>query len=377
MGRFASHLKLVSEQTHPCPFTSLEYAFVDYARLAALANECSSDGSAFREAWHEELARSTSKFDEHYETSTKIMFDAVFDGTEEEYRPCHPALVTSDPRALVEIHMKNKGRDFVLNLFQAFKVLLQSASLNAEALHLALKKYDKRAAVAAKEVGQSAPKTGMMRELLPKLYASTTYHATGARSLSGELQIVRELLEEDEAAAEDEQRVAVEKTNNGVVVTVGKLSESAEALKEEEYKWFMDSVKGLGDKELASLVAHRGFHCEDDDSVARPIENSLSSFEYAWGAGIHLAECDVGATKDDKIIMAHDDDFARLALMSGKESTTVVKDLTLADIMRSECDMPIVAGIVSIRTILFCFTINTFITSFFVCHHSTFVLQCH
>ena len=187
------------------------------------------------------------------------MFDAVFDGTEEEYRPCHPALVTSDPRALVEIHMKNKGRDFVLNLFQAFKVLLQSASLNAEALHLALKKYDKRAAVAAKEAGQSAPKTGMMRELLPKLYASTTYHATGARSLSGELQIVRELLEEDEAAAEDEQRVVVEKSNNGVVVTVGKLSESAEALKEEEYKWFMDSVKGLGDKELASLVAHRGF----------------------------------------------------------------------------------------------------------------------
>ena len=84
-----------------------------------------------------------------------------------------------------------------------------------------------------------------------------------------------------------------------------------------------------------------------------------------------------GATKDDKIIMAHDDDFARLALMSGKESTTVVKDLTLADIMRSECDMPIVAGIVSIRTILLCFTINTFITSFFVRHHSTFVLQCH
>ena len=34
-------------------------------------------------------------------------------------------------------------------------------------------------------------------------------------------------------------------------------------------------------------------HCEEDDSVKRPIENSLSSFEYCWGAGVHLAECDV------------------------------------------------------------------------------------
>lgn len=115
----------------------------------------------------------------------------------------------------------------------------------------------------------------------------------------------------------------------------------------------------------------------DDNSISRPIENSLSSFEYAWGAGVHLCECDVvralcsknlyiilaylahyyslscplsldcisntlmyqGVTKDEKIIMCHDEDFQRLALMSSvKAATTVVKDLTLADIMRSKCD---------------------------------------
>ena len=44
-------------------------------------------------------------------------------------------------------------------------------------------------------------------------------------------------------------------------------------------------------------------------------------------------------TKDEKIIMCHDEDFQRLALMSSvKAATTVVKDLTLADIMRSKCD---------------------------------------
>lgn len=115
----------------------------------------------------------------------------------------------------------------------------------------------------------------------------------------------------------------------------------------------------------------------DDNSISRPIENSLSSFEYAWGAGVHLCECDVvrasrsnnnfniilvvyqskhyyslsldcisdtlmyqGVTKDEKIIMCHDEDFQRLALMSSvKAATTVVKDLTLADIMRSKCDV--------------------------------------
>lgn len=37
--------------------------------------------------------------------------------------------------------------------------------------------------------------------------------------------------------------------------------------------------------------------------------------------------------------MAHDEDFNRLALVSDKkEANTVVKDLTLADIMRSKCN---------------------------------------
>ena len=47
-----------------------------------------------------------------------------------------------------------------------------------------------------------------------------------------------------------------------------------------------------------------------------------------------------GVTKDEKIIMCHDEDFQRLALMSSIETAkTVVKDLTLADIMRSKCDV--------------------------------------
>ena len=179
---------------------------------------------------------------------------------------------------------------------------------------MALKKYDKRAFVAAKMAKQPVPKTGMLRELSPELYISTMYHATGARTLSGELQIVRELLEEC-----DENTGVETSTMCNKAVPPESLSESAENMKHDEYKWFLENIKHLLDKELGSLVAHRGFvsrcffviidflsnshemcslyfswqQCEKDDSVTRPIENSLSSFEYAWSAGVHLAECDV------------------------------------------------------------------------------------
>ena len=133
-------------------------------------------------------------------------------------------------------------------------------------------------------------------------------------------------------------------------------------------------------------------HCVKDNSVTWRIENSLSSFEYAWSAGVHLAECDVVSSSPrfhciwcriKEICMAHSTcifstgsnegwnhgpwcwwflgravtltfhdtshlklfwslfvlllsfsflDFRHLALMS--DITSKVKDLTLSDIMR-------------------------------------------
>ena len=43
----------------------------------------------------------------------------------------------------------------------------------------------------------------------------------------------------------------------------------------------------------------------------------------------------IGITKEEKIIMPHDSDFKRLALLSDvTEANTIVKDLTLSDIMK-------------------------------------------
>ena len=77
-----------------------------------------------------------------------------------------------------------------------------------------------------------------------------------------------------------------------------------------------------------------GFHCPWDHSGKRPLENSLSAFELAWSAGIHWLECDVAITKDEKLMLAHDEDFQRLALdPSNVCSKKKVGDLTMKEII--------------------------------------------
>ncbi len=68
-----------------------------------------------------------------------------------------------------------------------------------------------------------------------------------------------------------------------------------------EILWLNDIVKNTPQSELKHIVAHRGFHTSQGRSDYRPLENSLSAFETAWSAGIHLCECDVALTKDEKL----------------------------------------------------------------------------
>jgi len=54
----------------------------------------------------------------------------------------------------------------------------------------------------------------------------------------------------------------------------------------------------------------------------------------AWSAGIHWLECDVAITKDEKLMLAHDEDFQRLALdPSNVCSKKKVGDLTMKEII--------------------------------------------
>jgi hypothetical protein len=96
------------------------------------------------------------------------------------------------------------------------------------------------------------------------------------------------------------------------------------------------------EQEQHHLVAHRGFHNPLDRSDRRPLEYSLQAYEAAWTSGIHLCECDIALTKDEKLVLAHDADFSRLAL--DKDSPMYnwqVRDLTFRELIA----LPLKSGI--------------------------------
>ena len=87
---------------------------------------------------------------------------------------------------------------------------------------------------------------------------------------------------------------------------------------------------------LPRLVAHRGFHNANDEADTRPLENTLAAYEQAWASGIRLCECDVAATRDDRLVLCHDGDYDRLALptmRSVSRRSAPVRELELCEVM--------------------------------------------
>lgn len=165
--------------------------------------------------------------------------------------------------------------------------------------------------------------------LLPELYASPIMAYS---TLEVHIETLRDCLtvEDIESIAEDDASSVMLEIHKKVS------SQDSTAVKRraEEMQWLKNMVKTIPVTVVSSLVAHRGFHCPRDNSGKRPLENSLSAFESAWASGLHLCECDVALTKDEQIVLAHDEDFARLALdPNSKSSNKKVSDLTLREII--------------------------------------------
>ena len=101
-----------------------------------------------------------------------------------------------------------------------------------------------------------------------------------------------------------------------------------------EMLWLRDMIRKIPKDDIQHAVAHRGFHNPKGRSDLRPLENSLAAFEAAWTNGVHLCECDVALTKDEKLVLAHDMDFSRLSLdPSSDTSNTKVSDLTFKELI--------------------------------------------
>jgi len=106
------------------------------------------------------------------------------------------------------------------------------------------------------------------------------------------------------------------------------------ARRADELQCLTNFTSRISPEDMPHIVAHRGFHDPYGRSEIRPLENSLAAFEAAWSSGINLCECDVALTRDEKVVMAHDDDFFRLALDPSSDlSKEKVQNLTYKELI--------------------------------------------
>lgn len=114
-----------------------------------------------------------------------------------------------------------------------------------------------------------------------------------------------------------------------------------------ELDWLKLLVKSIPPTNLLpKLVAHHGFHSIKDHSDKRRLENSLSVYGIAWTSGIELCECDIALTKDEKLVLAHDENFLRLSLDQGRDEDGSTSNKSVGELTFKELiSLPLINGV--------------------------------
>lgn len=308
MVNFGGHLNAV----RATPRTDRDVYYVPYNDLKEIIFENANDSAQrFVQAWDEALDAACQSF----RTLSREVFQSVFEELVKHEGVRGVPLATALERFVKQTDAPTSAADLLTSLTQ----LHTAALTNGEALRKLVKKYDK----------YNVQNDPLSPVLLPCLYTSSVY--TGQTMLEDCIAQLRSHLEEEEVVFKPLARED---------------SEAAQArnmqVRMEEIEWLKRLTASLPKDMLRKLVAHRGFHHVQDRNDKRPLENSLSAYETAWTSGIHLCECDIALTKDEKLVLAHDENFTRLALdgkseLSGKR----VCDLTLKELIA----MPLKCGV--------------------------------
>jgi len=297
------------------------------------------------------------------------------------------------PDAALQLYVSSVPSSQAQELFSFLKDIHATALINAEALRKLVKKFDKlhnqrqkrnrkqtqqrqNHGNVEKQQPQSYQYDMLSPTLLPEVYSSNFTMALA--SLEAGLTLLRMLLniDDDEDAfltaaeknknshdnnpnsnsnpnnilQEENQRLQILAATNddidddlrfSAVLTGGYLGNKKDTdaalvqRRKEELQWLRSLVlESIDPVYIPFLVAHRGFHSIHDRSDVRPLENSLMAYEAAWTNGIHLCECDIALTKDERIILAHDENFARLGMdPSSPLCNRTVRDLTFQELM--------------------------------------------
>lgn len=288
----------------------------------------SNNARAFEDAWNESLRLASEDFRESTSSCWSTVFDSISNIPNARGATLDAALMLYTPTVGV-----TSSQDLLCFL----KSIHSAAKLNSEGLRKLVKKFDK----------QGSPSSSMSSILLPDLYASNFF--VGIQALNSAIDTLRGLLDDSDALLDDLDLHEEEKKSDYAAFEgfsqfskmkesrMNKVYDEEEVMisrRANEMQWLNDMVRKIPENEIKHAVAHRGFHNPKDRSDQRPLENSLSAFEIAWTNGVHICECDVALTKDEKLVLAHDTDFSRLSLLpSSEHSNRKVSDLTFRELV--------------------------------------------
>ncbi|HAM63375.1 MAG TPA: glycerophosphodiester phosphodiesterase [Erysipelotrichaceae bacterium] len=107
---------------------------------------------------------------------------------------------------------------------------------------------------------------------------------------------------------------------------------SAEVLSPSQIDWL-----------TSTLIAHRGVH---DNENGTP-ENTLAAFKSAIDHGL-IIELDVQSTKDDRIVVVHDDDLERLLGLAGKVKEYTYDEIIQRKILNSDQTIPLLSDVLDL-----------------------------
>jgi Glycerophosphoryl diester phosphodiesterase len=323
MVKFGRHLQFFLE----CEEPQCAHYIVPYNQLRDKIYTCisTSDIKCFELAWREALQKASDDFRESTHSCWSNVFESISKIPNSRGAPLESALKLYPPTMGV-----TASRDLLCFL----KGIYSTASVNSEGLRKLVKKFDKQGPAS------------LSSTLLPELYSSN-FHI-GLDALDMAIETLRELLDDlDECDNELYDHFMEEKKLNHIhynrldrptqIMTRNQSYETEEIIigkRANEMLWLRDMIRQIPQDDIKHAVAHRGFHNPKGRSDLRPLENSLAAFEAAWTNGIHLCECDVALTKDEKLVLAHDSDFSRLSLdPSSDKSNRKVSELTFKELI--------------------------------------------
>eukprot|EP00979_Chaetoceros_neogracilis_P004972 scaffold848_cov236-Chaetoceros_neogracile.AAC.2 len=312
MVKFGRHLQFFLENEEG---TECSHYIVPYNELRddIYANASSNDSESFEIEWKNSLKKASDDFSESTTSCWSSIFEAI-----QNIPNARGATLESALRFFTPTVGISESRDLLVFL----KRIYNTAALNSEALRKLVKKFDKQGPASLSAI------------LLPELYTSN--FSIGVQSLDASINILRELLDDLDEFHSDyttgEHNIGKhtkprrKMSYDNEETTIGRRAN--------EMIWLRDTIRQIPEQEIKHAVAHRGFHNPKGRSDLRPLENSLAAFEAAWTNGMHLCECDVALTKDEKLVLAHDSDFSRLSLDPASEtSNTKVSNLTFKELI--------------------------------------------